>query len=108
MFDETTNDTLKMPQALSIRSIAPAHGLLLDRLKDTDRLVVEVPKDADVDLSFVQLMEASRNFAAQNNKTITLKEPADGQVLQTLRRGGFLSRMDEASRQFWLHGKDIS
>lgn len=108
MFDETTNDTLKMPQALSIRSIALAHGLLLDRLKDTDRLVVEVPKDADADLSFVQLMEASRNFAAQNNKTITLKEPADGQVLQTLRRGGFLSRMDEASRQFWLHGKDIS
>jgi hypothetical protein len=108
MFDETTNDTLKMPQALSIRSIASAHGLLLDRLKDTDRLVVKVPKDADADLSFVQLMEASRNFAAQNNKTITLKEPADGQVLQTLRRGGFLSRMDEASRQFWLHGKDIS
>ncbi|WP_323688162.1 hypothetical protein [Rhizobium sp. AN69] len=54
MFDETTNDTLKMPQALSIRSIAPAHGLLLDRLKDTDTLVVEVPKDADADLSFVQ------------------------------------------------------
>ena len=107
MSDETTHETLKMPQALSIRSIASAHGVLLDRLKDTDRLVVEVAKDADADLSFVQLMEAARNFAAQNDKTITLKEPADGQLLQTLRRGGFLSRMDEASRQFWLHGKDI-
>ncbi|KJF73718.1 hypothetical protein [Agrobacterium arsenijevicii] len=103
MSDEATNETLKLPQALSIRSIAAAHGLLLDHLRDTDRLVVEVPEDADADLSFVQLMEASRNFAAQNNKTITLKEPAGGQVLQTLRRGGFLSRMDAASRQFWLH-----
>lgn len=107
MSGETTSNTLKMPQALSIRSIASAHTLLLEGLENTDTLVIEVPKDADADLSFVQLMEASRKFAAQNSKTITLKEPADGQVLQTLRRGGFLSRMDDASRRFWLHGKDV-
>lgn len=100
------NNMLTMPQSLSIRSIASAHGLLLEAFGKTDTLVVEIPADADADLSFVQLMEASRKFAAQNRKTITLKDPADGQVLQTLRRGGFLSRMDDASRQFWLHGKD--
>jgi len=107
MSGEATKNTLVMPQALSIRSISAAHSLLLHGLENSDTLIIEVPDDADADLSFVQLIEACRKSAAQDNKTITLKDPADGQVLQTLRRGGFLSRMDDASRRFWLHGKDL-
>ncbi len=107
MSGDPMNSPLMMPKALSIRSIAAAHSLLLQGLENTDTLIIEVPADADADLSFVQLIEACRKSAAQNNKTITLKDPADGQVLQTLRRGGFLSRMDDTSRRFWLHGKDL-
>jgi hypothetical protein len=58
-------------------------------------------------LSFIQLIEASRVYARTEGKYITLTKPVPQGVLETLRRGGFLTDMDEASRLFWLHGKEI-
>jgi hypothetical protein len=102
-----TPELLTLPNALSIRGIAAVHESLLNAFSTNNAVTVEIPDDAHVDLSFVQLIEASRLYARTEGKYITLKKPASPGVLETLRRGGFLTNMDEATRLFWLHGKEI-
>jgi hypothetical protein len=104
---ETSPETLTLPPSLSIRGIGDVHDMLLSRLFESRNVVVDIPGDAETDLSFVQLMESSRLYAQTHGKTVALKNPATGRLLETLRRGGFLTDMDGASRLFWLHGKEI-
>lgn len=107
MSSNATAETLVFPPSLSIRQISGAHDLLLKQLEKEDALLLDIADDADTDLSFIQLIEASRLYAKKHGKTVSLKHPASENLQQTLRRSGFLSRMDKESRQFWLHGKDI-
>lgn len=107
MSTNATTETLVLPSMLSIRHIAGVHELLLSHLDEESTLVLDIAEDADTDLSFIQLIEASRLYAKNHGKTVSLKHPASENLLKTLRRSGFLSRMDKDSRQFWLHGKDI-
>ncbi|XUY29222.1 STAS domain-containing protein [Agrobacterium sp. rho-8.1] len=100
-------ETLTLPSSLSIRGIAAVHESLLDALKTNKAVTIDIPSDAHTDLSFIQLIEASRVYARIEGKYITLMKPASQSLLDTLRRGGFLNEMDEASRLFWLHGKEI-
>jgi hypothetical protein len=107
MSPETNTETLTLPPLLSIRGIGDLHEQLLERLSKTGSLVVDIPDEAEADLSFIQLMEASCLYARGKGKTILLKKPAGVGIRETLRRGGFLANMDAASREFWLHGKEI-
>ncbi|MBB3945351.1 hypothetical protein GGQ73_001284 [Rhizobium skierniewicense] len=100
-------EILTLPSSLSIRGITAAHESLLDALKTNKAVTIDIPADAHADLSFIQLIEASRVYARTEGKYVTLMKPASQSVLDTLRRGGFLNDMDEASRLFWLHGKEI-
>lgn len=100
-------ETLALPTSLSIRGISAVHESVLSAFQKSNAVVLDIPEDAAVDLSFIQLVEASRNYAREHGKFITLKKPATPGVLDTLQRGGFLTNMDEASRLFWLHGKEI-
>ncbi len=102
-----TPEMLTLPNSLSIRGIAAVHESLLDAFSTHSAVTVEIPEDAHVDLSFIQLIEASRLYARAEGKYITLTKPASPSVIDTLRRGGFLTNMDEATRLFWLHGKEI-
>lgn len=92
--------SVEMPAELNIRTITDAHAQLSDALKSGAPIVVTVPADATVDLTFVQLMEAARRSAGDHGGQLSLSRPADGGLLETLRRGGFLQAAD--SRRFWL------
>ncbi|WP_296041695.1 STAS domain-containing protein [uncultured Agrobacterium sp.] len=102
-----TPETVTLPSSLSIRGINAIHETLLSAFQEKSAIVLDIPEDATVDLSFVQLVESSRLYAREQGKFITLKKPATQGVVETLERAGFLENMDEASRLFWLHGKDI-
>ena len=102
-----TPETVTLPSSLSIRGITTIHETLLSAFQESSAVVLDIPEDASVDLSFVQLIESSRLYAREQSKFITLKKPAGKSVVDTLGRAGFLENMDEASRLFWLHGKDI-
>lgn len=102
-----TPETLNLPPSLSIRGIVPVHESLLEALQMHKAVTIDIPAEAQTDLSFIQLIESSRLYARANGKYITLTKPASASVVDTLRRGGFLTNMDEASRLFWLHGKEI-
>lgn len=102
-----TPETVTLPSSLSIRGINAIHETLLSAFQESSAIVLDIPEDATIDLSFVQLVESSRLYAREQGKFITLKKPATQSVVETLERAGFLENMDEASRLFWLHGKDI-
>lgn len=102
-----TPELLSLPSLLSVRNASAVHESLLEALQMYNAITLDIPEDAQADLSFIQLIEASRLYARNEGKYITLTKPASPDLVDTLRRGGFLTNMDEASRLFWLHGKEI-
>lgn len=82
-----------------IRNVAEIHRELLRTLKRSN--AIQLRLDGDVDLAFVQLVEAARRFAAAAGKTVTLAAPASADLRESLQRGGFLATA--ADRTFWLH-----
>lgn len=91
---------LRVADQANVRNIDEIHARLLDAYRNSDGVVLDLSDLADVDLTFVQLIEAARRTAAADGKAIALAAPAMGVLLDTLERGGFLrSKQDNA---FWL------
>ncbi len=88
---------------LSIRCIAEVATRLKGALSDSDSLVIRFGDVSDLDLTTVQLLEAARKSAHQRNGRLTLSEPAHGDLLTLLQRGGFIAPGDTNRREFWLH-----
>ena len=84
-----------------IRNIADLHRELLQTLQRSNAIQLRLDGDADVDLTFVQLIEAARRFAAAAGKSVSLSAPAAAGLRAILQRGGFLAAA--ADRAFWLH-----
>lgn len=87
---------------LTIRTITEVRGRVLEALRAHRSVVAQVANDAVADLSFVQLIEAARRSAEAAGQAFALGAPATGTLLETLRRGGFLSEADGARNEFWL------
>jgi len=96
-------DYFCLPQNLTVRAISAAHQELLEFLKKNASATIEFSEDSQVDLSFIQLMEAARIYAGTAGKSIALARPAQGPVLDVLKRGGFLEGMAAEDMKFWLH-----
>lgn len=101
------SETLALPEALTIRSVQSTKDLLLEKLSSDNSLVLDIPQEAECDLSFVQMIESARMFAQTHGKVVTLLNPADGGLLSILERGGFLTAMDSSDRLFWFHERQM-
>ena len=96
-------DIIKLGDQLTVRHVAAVQQDLLHLLQDCDAVAIEVPASAQVDISLIQLIEAARHYAQDKDKSLTLVNPADGELLAVLRRGGFLDALSAENAQFWLH-----
>lgn len=96
-------DCVLLPASLTLRSVATTRDAILAAIEKSGQTVIDLPAEAQVDLSFVQLLESARIHATSAGKQISLSRPADGVLLDTLRRGGFLEGMTAEDAQFWLH-----
>lgn len=67
-------------------------------------MTIDVSSLSEVDLTFVQLIESARHAAANRGRTIRLRAPAQGALLQVLQRGGFVGPEDPERSDFWLKG----
>lgn len=67
-------------------------------------MVVDIEDLVETDLTFVQLLESARRKAGENGVGLTLSKPADGALLEVLRRGGFLDDDTSDRAKFWLQG----
>ncbi len=64
-------------------------------------LAVDLGEVVDAEVTLVQLMESARRTAVQCGVGLHLCQPAQGAVLQTLERGGFLTDPPDARTRFW-------
>jgi ABC-type transporter Mla MlaB component len=97
--DAKTPNTLRLMGELTVRTISDTHQKLTSGLQSTDALLIDVREATDVDLTFVQLIEAARRSASKDGKRLTMATPFPPALRDLLERGGFLSAGDSAP--FW-------
>lgn len=93
----------QLPQNLTVRAIGTVRQEMLQLIDNNKSTTIAIATDCQVDISFVQLMEAARIYAGSAGKKIALAEPANGPVLDVLKRSGFLEGMSSDDAKFWLH-----
>ena len=94
---------LRLPENLTVRAILPVREEMLEFIDSHAAATIELADDVQVDISFIQMVEAARVYAGTAGKPITLAQPASGALLETLRRSGFLEGMSDDDAKFWLH-----
>lgn len=72
-------------------------------LSGTKPVVIDLGCEPEVDLSFIQLVESARLYAAAHGKALTLAQPASGSLLDVLERAGFIETASHEDALFWLH-----
>jgi hypothetical protein len=98
---------LALPANLTVRAITSAREDMLKFIDANTVATLAVADDAQVDISFIQMVEAARIYAGTAGKSLMLAEPAGGTLLDVLRRSGFLDDMSAEDAKFWLHQGDI-
>ena len=68
-------------------------------LEDKPAVIIDCGAVTEADVSLVQLILAARASAQKAGQSVALAQPADGALLDTLRRGGFLA---PDHNDFWL------
>ncbi|QRM53177.1 hypothetical protein [Sinorhizobium sp. BG8] len=101
--DNRSVASFKLPATLTIRSILDVKANILSQIDENNAISLEFEDDTQVDLSFVQLLEAARTYSQLRGKTLNLAKPASGSLLDVLRRGGFLDSISPDASKFWLH-----
>lgn len=94
---------LDVGKNLTIAHAAALRKLLLSELEARPLLEIALPEDAEMDLSFIQVMESARLSAALQDKQISMRTPADANLMRLLERAGFTTDMSSESRAFWFH-----
>ncbi len=95
--------SLTLPTTLTIKNIVAVQELILDCLNRNTSAVLDIDEEAQVDLSFVQLITAARKQAEMKAGRVVLARPAAGDLYDVLKRGGFLDDMTPDAAHFWLH-----
>lgn len=95
--------SLTLPTTLTIKNILAVQELILDCLNRNTSTVLDIDEEAQVDLSFVQLITAARKQAEMKAGRVLLARPAAGDLYDVLKRGGFLDDMTPDAAHFWLH-----
>jgi hypothetical protein len=102
-----TRSVVKLDTSLTVRDIIAVRTKLSQALSGTEPVVISVPPEASVDISFVQLVEAARTQAIAHGKTISMEAPATGKLRDVLERGGLLTDAKDSDIQFWLQTEKV-
>lgn len=94
---------LTLPTTLTIKNILAVQELILDHLDNNSAAILDIDEEAQVDLSFVQLVTAARKHAESRAGRLLLARPAARDLYDVLKRGGFLDEMTPDAAHFWLH-----
>ncbi|PIO97075.1 hypothetical protein [Pleomorphomonas carboxyditropha] len=94
---------IRMHPNLCVSDIRASYSTLVEALDGFSSIQLGIPTDAIVDLSFLQLIEAARLRANEQGKSLSLLEPANGELRRALDRSGLMTAATSADRSFWLH-----
>lgn len=96
-------EPFRLPPNLTVRAISSVQQDMLKFIAEKSAMTLQLDGDCQVDISFIQLVEAARIYAVAAGKPVALAEPASGSLLETLERAGFLEGMNAEDAKFWLH-----
>lgn len=96
-------DYFGLPQNLTVRAINDVQQNMLQFIGKNAATTMSIADDCQIDISFIQVVEAARIYAGTAGKTIALAQPASGALLDVLTRSGFLEGMSAEDAKFWLH-----
>jgi ABC-type transporter Mla MlaB component len=89
MTAQTISEELKLVGQLTIRTVPEIASKVSDILARAN-LVLSIPADSEVDVSFIQLLASAQKSAEASGKSVTLSHPPAGALHDVLSRGGFL------------------
>lgn len=96
--------TITLDSSATLRCADALGARLLEALARDDAIELDASALAEIDLSFLQLVEAARTQAAREGKSLRLSAPANAALRAQLERAGLLPETDPESRTFWCHG----
>ena len=96
---------LPLGKTATITGAAALRADIAAALSTGAAITLDAASLVDVDLSFVQLIEAARREAAARGVELTLAQPANDCLAAVLERTG-VTTAAAADRSFWFHGKE--
>jgi ABC-type transporter Mla MlaB component len=106
MQDASPGGRLILDGALTIRNAAAICATLRDNIERYPVVSIDCSAAAEVDVSFVQLLLASRASATRSGRSVALAARPDGALLNALTRAGFHTTPDNRTEAqgFWFAG----
>lgn len=98
-----TSNVIRMHPKLCVSDAHASYSILVEAMRGSSGIQLSIPADATVDLSFLQIIEAARLRANEQGKSLSLLEPASGELRRALDRSGLLTDAAISDRSFWLH-----
>lgn len=98
--ESASETTVALDGDWTVSTIAEQYNNFLSAYNRADVLTLDVSAIGEIDLTFLQLMEAARLSAAASKKRLALSAPAEGKLQELLQNGGFLH--EAKARAFWL------
>lgn len=105
MHELPVTDHLKFSGPLTVRVAKQIRTRVIDALRQFPHLTIDCSSASEVDLSFIQLMIATRKSASASSKTLSFAQPANGALLEALQQAGLVAsagREPVADQTFWL------
>lgn len=94
--------SVSVSDSIVIGNISVVRNLILSAFDQNNSITIDISRVTEADITLPQLIESARQSAAIEGRDIRLSQPAEGAVLQLLRRGGFLDTSDPQRVDFWL------
>lgn len=91
--------TVGVSNLADIQTIGQIHKDLTQAFAQDGDVRLKLDAVADVDLTFVQLVESARRFATSQGRSFAVT-PAPDALRDLLERGGFVAKPED--RSFWL------
>jgi len=93
-----------LQEKVNLQSIAIVQQQIVEAIEADADVALDISGVADADLSFVQLIEAARQYAGQDSKLLRLTQPASADCAALLERAGILSSPSSETLDFWFQG----
>ena len=95
---------IEAPSSVTVRSAGEFAGQLLAAVQTGGDIDMDIAALEDVDLSFIQLVLATRTHLEQEGARLGLVQPAGPALAALLDRAGF-GDPRPADLDFWFHGE---
>ncbi|WP_337270275.1 STAS domain-containing protein [Oryzifoliimicrobium ureilyticus] len=101
--EQTPLQRITLPNNLTIRNISEIYSTVGEAFTSSFSLCLDIPAGAQIDLSFVQMIEALRRQARDDHKDLTLAGPVQDNLATILRQAGLWDGLEADDKKFWLH-----